>query len=104
MVTYWQAIGLLILGKILFGGFGPHRRGGGPWGRQGGPGGGNPWGRWHNMTPEERTKYKEDWKNWKDKWDTMSPAERKLAKKQWCNWDRPGFGFEAPKDESTPTA
>src|ERR1700727_3149235 len=67
VVTYWQAIGLMILGKILFGGFGPHRRGG-PWARGGQANQwGGPWGRWHEMTLEERTKYKEEWKKWKDK-------------------------------------
>ncbi len=51
-ITYWQAIGLLILSKILFGGF----RGG--WGWRG------HWRhrmmeRWEQMTPEEREKFRE---------------------------------------------
>jgi len=108
VVTYWQAVGLLILGKILFGGFGGRR--GGPWGR--GQGHGGPWGRWHEMSPEERTKYKEEWKKWKDKWDTMSLEEKRQAKMQfkgncgpWGNWNRPGFDFDQTKDEqNTQTA
>ncbi len=70
MLSYWQATGLLILCRILFGGFhkgGSHRRGewddkagghgGGPW--NGGP----PWGRnWRNMSEEERLKFREEWK------------------------------------------
>jgi hypothetical protein len=49
-ITFWQALGLLVLGKILFGGF--HRHGGG---------GGRGWRRhmeerWAQMTPEEREK------------------------------------------------
>jgi len=52
-ITWLQALGLLILSKILFGGF----RGGGP--RQ-------HWKnkmkqRWMNMTPEEKEKFKQDW-------------------------------------------
>jgi hypothetical protein len=51
-ITFWQAIGLLILSKILFGGF--HRHAGG---------GRNHWRqrmkeRWEHMTPEEREKFR----------------------------------------------
>lgn len=57
-ISYYQALGVLLLSKILFGGF----RGGyhGRWkeGRQ----------RWENMTPEEReqlkSQYKGRWGNW----------------------------------------
>ena len=53
VITFWQALGLLVLTKILFSGF----RGGGPKGR---------WKeklneRWTNMTPEEREKIKQEW-------------------------------------------
>jgi len=53
LITFWQALGLLLLTKILFSGF----RGGGP---------GRPWKdkmkqRWMNMTPEEREKFKQEW-------------------------------------------
>jgi len=46
-ITFWQALGLLILSKILFGGF------------RGGPGHGSDWrrrmkDRWERTTPEER--------------------------------------------------
>ena len=50
-ITFWQAVGLLILSKILFGGF------------RGGPGFGG-YGRrrmmerWEKMTPEEREKFR----------------------------------------------
>jgi hypothetical protein len=48
-VGYWQALGLLVLSKILFGGF------------RGRPGFGSHWRerlieRWEQMTPEERDK------------------------------------------------
>lgn len=57
-ITYWQAYGLLILSKILFGGL----RGGGPRGRR--CHGRNDWRermfeRWDSMTPEEREKFRE---------------------------------------------
>jgi len=48
-ITYWQALGVLVLSRILFGGF-----------RRPGPGG--HWrrrmrARWEKMTPEEREKF-----------------------------------------------
>jgi len=50
-ITYWQALGLLVLCKILFGGFrGGH--GGGHWRRR-------MWERWEQMTPEEREKFRQ---------------------------------------------
>jgi hypothetical protein len=57
-ISFLQAIGILVLSKILFGGF--HGR----WGC--GPR--NHWKnemkeKWHNMSPEEREKLKEDWRN-----------------------------------------
>lgn len=51
-ITYWQALGLLILSRILLGGFG---------------GGGNaPWknprrGRWAQLSDEEKARMKEAW-------------------------------------------
>lgn len=50
-ITFWQALGLLVLSKILFGGF----RGG--WGHRGHwPG--RMRERWERMTPEEREKFR----------------------------------------------
>ena len=54
-ITFVQALGLLVLSKILFGGF----RGG--WGAR------RPYWRermrqkWNNMTPEERERFKQEW-------------------------------------------
>ena len=51
LITFWQALGLLVLSKILFGGLrgGPHRR----WrGRQ------RMMERWEQMTPEQRDKFR----------------------------------------------
>jgi len=57
-VSYGQALGLLILCRILSGGFrGPGPRGGRQW--QGGP----PWRqKWMKMSDEEREKFREQWK------------------------------------------
>jgi len=51
MITFWQAVGLMILGRLLFGGFRPGR-GGMPWR-------GEMMRRWERMTPEEREKFRE---------------------------------------------
>ncbi len=51
-VTFWQALGILALCRILFGGFGCH-------GNQG-PGPGRRWGKWREgMTPEERERFRQ---------------------------------------------
>jgi len=52
LITFWQALGLLILSKILFGGFrgGPHRHW--HWRRR-------MIERWEQMTPEEREKFQQ---------------------------------------------
>src|SRR5579872_2810973 len=51
-IRFWQALGLLVLSKILFGGF------------RGRPGFGAHWrgrmrARWEQMTPEEREKFRQ---------------------------------------------
>lgn len=51
-ITFWQAVGILILSKVLFGGF------------RGGPGRHLHWRkrmleRWEQMTPEERERFRE---------------------------------------------
>lgn len=53
VITFWQALGLVILSKILFGGFHHGRRGGRKhWRRR-------MQERWEKMTPEERAKFRE---------------------------------------------
>jgi len=51
-INFWQALGILVLSKILFGGFrgGPHRDWN--WRRR-------MFDRWEKMTPEEREKFRE---------------------------------------------
>lgn len=57
-VTYWQAMGLLALSRILFGGFKFSRpAGGGPYG------GGPHWReKWRQMSEEDRAKFKNEWR------------------------------------------
>ena len=52
-ITFWQALGLLVLCRILFGGLG-HRggHGGGKWRRERAE-------RWEKMSPEEREKFRQ---------------------------------------------
>ena len=54
VITFWQAVGLMLLGRLLFGGFRPGRGGfgGGPWRHRLAE-------RWMEMTPEEREKMRE---------------------------------------------
>jgi hypothetical protein len=53
-ITFWQAIGIFILCKILFGfGKGGHKGGGAPWMRH------RMQDRFRNMSPEEKEKFKE---------------------------------------------
>jgi len=49
VIDYWHALGLLVLSRILFGGFHGH----------GGWRGRRHWRRWEQMTPEEREKFKQ---------------------------------------------
>ncbi len=57
-ITFWQALGILVLAKILFGGFsGGHRCR--CHGRSH-----DLAGRWMQMTPEERAKMESEWRGW----------------------------------------
>jgi hypothetical protein len=56
LINFWQAIGLVILSKILFGGFrGGHQGRHHFWRRK-------MMQRWQNMTPEEREKFRQEWR------------------------------------------
>ena len=67
LITYWQALGLLILSKILFGGF----RGGG-W--RGGQWRHRMMERWEQMTPEERERFRQGLDSC---WGRVAPPESK---------------------------
>ena len=65
VVTLWQAMGILVLSKILFGGFRKGWGGGGPQG--------NHWkekmkARWENMTDTEKAEFQDRWKNKCNAW------------------------------------
>ena len=51
-ISFWQALGLLVLSKILFGGFRPMGGGSPRWRRRMAE-------RWAQMSPEEREKFKQ---------------------------------------------
>jgi hypothetical protein len=66
-ITFWQALGLLVLCRILFGGFGGHgkdRSGTRRWKGE----------RWERMTPEEREKFRQ---NMRARWSAVGapPSE-----------------------------
>jgi hypothetical protein len=68
-INYWQATGLLVLSRILFGGF----RGGPFGGHRGGP---PQWrNRWVNMSDEEKIRFKEEMQNKKEEWKNTFKGE-----------------------------
>jgi hypothetical protein len=81
-VTYWQALGLLVLARILFGGF-PGRRGG-PFGP--------PWRRhmmmkgWESLTPEQREKMRAE------------------MRQRFGDWPKPPWCDAAQEEEQGPDA
>jgi Ca2+/H+ antiporter, TMEM165/GDT1 family len=65
-ISFWQALGILVLSKILFGGF----RGGGGYKQR--------WKmkmeeKWQQMTPEERQHWKEEMRNRCRTWKRTAP-------------------------------
>ena len=69
-ITFLQALGILLLSKLLFGGFSGRR-----WG-----GRGHEWKKqmkekWNGMTPEEREKFKTEWKNRCGAWNRQRQAD-----------------------------
>jgi hypothetical protein len=80
-ITYWQAAGLLILCKILFGFGGPRGRGGAPWMR-------HKMERFKNMSPEEQERFREQMRARCGKWGRHRGG---------FDWDEPKITQEAPK-------
>jgi hypothetical protein len=58
-IDYWHALGLLLLCRILFGGFRGHGHGHGNWQEKR-----EHWQRWQAMTPEEREQFHRQRANW----------------------------------------
>lgn len=69
-ISYWQALGLLLLSKLLFWGFGGKRHSG-------------------CNHPEHREAWKTRFSN---KFSNMTPEEREAFKRKmkdkWCNWEK----------------
>jgi hypothetical protein len=65
-ITFWQALGILLLCKILFGGF--RGRGGMYWRHRRGE-------RWEKMTPEEREKFS---RAMRSRCGTFQPEEQQI--------------------------
>lgn len=85
-ITFWQALGLLVLSRILFGGFrgaGPGRwREGAPWQNRGFGASRREWKqkmaeRWQQMTPEQREKMKQQWNRCggRGRWEDPQPEQ-----------------------------
>lgn len=55
-ITYWQAAGLFILGRLLFGNFGFRGRQGKPFGKKRPPEG------WMQLSEEEKATFRAEWK------------------------------------------
>ena len=77
MITFWQALALLILCRILFGGFSGHGHRG--WGMR---------GRMRQRMAER----------WAERWERMTPEEREEFRQGMRG--RCGFGEAAPASES----
>jgi hypothetical protein len=73
VIEFWQAFGLLILGRLLFGGFGGGRCGG-------------KWGHHHHWR-----------KHWQQKMANMTPEEREELRKKWKQ--RCGPWYNEPEEE-----
>ncbi|HNP50054.1 MAG TPA: hypothetical protein PKK99_07940 [Bacteroidia bacterium] len=81
MISFAQAIGLLVLSKILFHGFGGHRSGG------------------RHAWKHAR------WNEWKEKMEKMSPEERERMRSLWkqrCNWTGQPLEPQGNKEEKSP--
>jgi hypothetical protein len=77
-LRFWQAVGLLLLSRILVGGF-RGRGGHGHWRHR-------MWARrWEeHMTPEERARFRDGFK----RWEYMTPEERASFRSGFRSWCR----------------
>jgi len=72
-ITFWQALGLLALCRILFGGFGCGQRGNGGMRRR-------MHERWEKMTPEEREKFRQAFQSrWSHSPGSAAPPDPNLG-------------------------
>jgi hypothetical protein len=83
VLGFWQAVGLLLLCRILFGGLRGHGHHG--WRHH------RAWReRWHRMTPEERERFREGFRKWRH----MTAEERQQFRKEFrgCSGGMTEFG------------
>jgi len=69
MINFWQALGLLVLSRILFGGFRLRPHAGGHWR-------GRMMERWARMTPEEREKFRQGLRHGWGPWEPPPPEPK----------------------------
>ena len=79
-ITWVQAIGLLVLSRILFGSWGRGHRGGGNW------------------------RHKQWRTSWKDRWEQMSPEEREQMKQRWGRYAGGQWGRNACREDGVEEA
>ncbi len=83
-ITFVQALGILLLSKILFGGF---RGGWGPrryyWKQR-------MMQKWNNMSPGEREKFKQEWQRRCGSWGYKSWAEGTTSEESGAQGPEPG--------------
>lgn len=103
-ITYWQALGILVLSKILFGGF---------------PSGGRKFGRreqmmvkhWESMEPEQRQRMREEMRHrfgsWPRPWcggredenERSSQAQSESSRKSTQETQHPSAGAAKPEND-----
>ena|ERR1700761_6895023 len=71
VLSFWQAVGLLVLSRLLFGGFRPHHhRGHHHWRHRA-------WHeRWNRMSPEERDRFRDGFRSRKGRFGRCGPWMR----------------------------
>jgi hypothetical protein len=79
MIGFWQALGLLVLCRILFGGFGARGMG--------------------------RSNFRRRmWDRWDQRWQSMTPEEREKARETFRESMRGRCGFGGPAESASPGA
>jgi len=79
LISFWQALGLLALCRILFGGFGARGFG--------------------------RSNFRRGmWERWDQRWQSMTPEEREKARERFIESMRGRCGFGAPAGSASPGA
>ena len=61
-ISFWQAVGLLVLSRLLFSGNCWHRGGHHPWKNR-------IYEKWDRMTPQEREQFRQNWPHYAHMWD-----------------------------------